>query len=55
MNIILKRRLYKQIKIFAGKRKLAKVYYKDLMRFVDNNDDLIKYTEYYKKLNKEFK
>ena len=56
MNIILKRRLYKQIKIFAGKKKLAKIYFKDLLKYyVDSNADLIKYTEYYKKINNEFK
>ena len=55
MNIILRRRLYKQIKIFAGKKKLAKIYFKDLLKYVNSNADLIKYTEYYKKINNEFK
>ena len=55
MNIILKRRLYKQIKIFAGKKEFAKTYFKDLLKYVDNNADLIKCIEYYKKINNEFK
>ena len=55
MNIILKRRLYKQIKIFAGKRKLVKTYFKDILKCINDNNDLKKFTEYFKKLNKEFK
>ena len=51
MNIILKRRLYKELKRYSYSKRKAKQRYKELMAIIYNNEELQHVIEYYTKLN----
>lgn len=51
MNIILKRRLYKELKKYAKNKKNAKQRYKELLNVIYNNEELKRVISYYKIIN----